>query len=296
MVSKSTCVGIFVVVVAVLFSSPPTKETDFRRFLIKSVKKDEALLAALTNPLESLRRKLLPVKMYSIGCSSLVYYDKHYFVGFKKNWINLGSLRGLKKSLKLNWKKMTAEEFSSLFIGCNIFVFILWQFSFTRGFVRKNFLCSMENIKSGRIWCILLNNVSHQELFHLAINMSSFYTLFPVLWSRRSIRNDLPMIMLGTGLAGTFTSLFYFNFIKGWNHQLHGASAIVSGMTVLVALIFPSRIFLVYGFPVRSVQFLFLQLLIEVYRMANVARIGVDFASHIGGMMCAYTYYSQKYH
>ena len=51
-----------------------------------------------------------------------------------------------------------------------------------------------------------------------------------------------------------------------------------------------------YGFPVRSAQFLLIQLLIEMYRMANVARVGIDFASHIGGMMCAYMYYSQKYH
>ena len=297
MVSLSTYLGVIIVVVAALFSSPPTTETDFRKFLIKSLQKDSNFFeSTLRNPLKSLKHKLSPVQHYSFGCSSFVYYDTNYFVGYKKNWVNLGSVERLKKKITSTLKKSSSEEFSNLFIGANIVVFIFWQFSYTRPFMQRNFLCSMENISSGRIWCIVLNNISHQDFFHLMINMSSFYTFLPVLWSRKSIRYQLPLLMVGSGLTGTFTSLFYFNIIKGWGHQHHGASAIISGLTVILALLFPTRTFVVYGFPVKAMQLLIIQLLIELYRMANVQRVGVDFASHLGGMVFAVTYYNYNYY
>lgn len=293
----STCIGIFVVVVAVLFSSPPTTEADFRKFLIKGLQKDSNFFeSTLRNPLKSLRHKLSPVQHYSFGCSSFVYYDTNYFIGFKKRWINIGSVKGLTKKVTSTLKKSNSEDFSNLFIGTNIVIFILWQFSYTRPFMKRHFLCSMENICGGRVWCIFLNNVSHQDFFHLMINMSSFYTFLPVLWSRKSIRYRLPMLMAGSGLTGTFVSLFYFNIVKGWRHQLHGASAIVSGLTTILALLFPNRTFVVYGFPVKAMQLLIIQLLIELYRMANVQRVGVDFASHLGGMIFAVTYYNYNYY
>ena len=297
MVSASTYLGIIVVVVAVLFSSPPTTETDFRKFLIKSLQKDSNFFeSTLRNPLKSLKHKLSPVRHYSFGCSSFVYYDTNYFVGYKKSWINLGSVESLKKKIASTLKKSSSDDFSNLFIGANIVVFIFWQFSYTRPFMKRNFLCSMENISCGRIWCVVLNNISHQDFFHLMINMSSFYSFLPVLWSRKSIRYQLPLLMVGSGLTGTFTSLFYFNIIKGWRHQLHGASAIISGLMVILALLFPTRTFVVYGFPVKAMQLLIIQLLIELYRMANVQRVGVDFASHLGGMIFAVTYYNYNYY
>ena len=293
----STFFGICIVLLAVLFSSPPTTETDFRKFLTKEIKKDDDFFeSTLKNPLRALRSKLLPVQFHSFGCSSFVYYDTNYFVGFKKNWISLGSLKGFKNKKLFSVKKMSADDFSNYFIGINVVVFLFWNFSYTKPFMRRNFLCSLENIKCGRIWCILLNNISHQEFFHLMMNMSCFYSFLPILWSKKSIRINIPFIMLCSGLSGTFTSLCYFNLIKGWRHELHGASAIVSGLTVILALLFPTRTFLVYGFPMKAMQFLIIQVTIELYRMANVTRNGIDFASHLGGMLFAVSYYNYNYY
>ena len=69
------------------------------------------------------------VKFHSFGCSSFVYYDTNYFVGFKKNWISLGSLKGFKNKKLFSVKKMSADDFSNYFIGINVVVFLFWNFS-----------------------------------------------------------------------------------------------------------------------------------------------------------------------
>ena len=44
-----------------------------------------------------------------------------------------------------------------------------------------------------------------KDVFHLMINMSCFYSFLPVLWSRKSVRLQLPLLMLGSGLTKAVT-------------------------------------------------------------------------------------------
>jgi len=46
----------------------------------------------------------------------------------------------------------------------------------------------------------------------------------------------------------------------------------------------------------KAMQFLIIQVTIELYRMANVTRSGIDFASHLGGMLFAVSYYNYNYY
>ena len=77
----STFFGICIVLLAVLFSSPPTTETDFRKFLTKQIKKDDDFFeSTLKSPLRALRSKLLPVQFHSFGCSSFLFVSMRLYL------------------------------------------------------------------------------------------------------------------------------------------------------------------------------------------------------------------------
>ncbi|XP_021312462.1 RHOMBOID-like protein 12, mitochondrial isoform X1 [Sorghum bicolor] len=61
-----------------------------------------------------------------------------------------------------------------MLIGANVAVFMLWRVA-DPGFMRRHFMISLDNLKSGRLHTLLTNAFSHAESNHLFANMIGLY-------------------------------------------------------------------------------------------------------------------------
>ncbi|KAL5723200.1 rhomboid protease [Ranunculus cassubicifolius] len=71
------------------------------------------------------------------------------------------------------WMPTTENAILGL-IAANVAVFMLWR-SASPSFMRKHFMISVENVKSGRLHTVITSAFSHMDLDHLFSNMLGLY-------------------------------------------------------------------------------------------------------------------------
>ena len=289
-----TAVSVFVVLFGALCVCKPSTESDFRAYLVQQAKTDPDYLSrAFSDPLRALKSKFWPLEYYPLGPVSFGKFDGHYYFGAAGYFLRSNS--PFSKSF-WTFPATDKETLDVGFLAINVIVFVSWSL-FGATFMRKHFICSMENTRAFRLWSLCLSNVSHSEVMHLLMNMVSFHSMIDFFFRSKSLRRLVMGLMIGSGLSGSFASLTYFGIIKGFRHELHGASAITSGMQTFIALRFPTASFLFYGLTVTARQMLAITLGIELVRgnSRTGGGSGVDFAAHIGGILFGYFYYHYIY-
>src|SRR5262245_44523790 len=126
-------------------------------------------------------------------------------------------------------------------VAVNVVVYLLWQTLGRSGagadVLAANFLVSARGIEDGRVWTLLLAEVSHVDTGHLLLNMIALWT-----FGRAVERTIGPWRLLGLYLAGALlASVAYVAYAVavGSDAPALGASGAVSAIAVVFACVYP---------------------------------------------------------
>ncbi|KAG8055317.1 hypothetical protein GUJ93_ZPchr0001g31833 [Zizania palustris] len=141
-----------------------------------------------------------------------------------------------------------------MLIGANVAVFILWRLA-DPSFMRRHFMISLDNFKSGRLHTLLTSAFSHKERDHIITNMIGLY------FFGSNISNVFgPAFLLKLYIAGALAGSVFFLLEKaflaprkqvyvGWGESGTpglGASAAVNAVMLLQIFLYPKRIIYLY--------------------------------------------------
>ncbi|KAJ3698762.1 hypothetical protein LUZ61_002467 [Rhynchospora tenuis] len=102
---------------------------------------------------------------------------------------------------------LTPTGVALLLIGANVAVFVLWKHA-DPSFMRKHFMVSLDNFKSGRLHTLITSAFSHSALDHMGVNMFCLY-YFGGIIARLFGPKFLLFLYLGGALGG---SIFFLGF------------------------------------------------------------------------------------
>ncbi|ESA42223.1 hypothetical protein GE21DRAFT_9079 [Neurospora crassa] len=116
--------------------------------------------------------------------------------------------------------------------------------------LRRHFTISLDNTAQGRWWTIFGGAVSHQDLDHIVKNLTTFISVATIGINRGLSNGQLLCVCLGSAVAGSVAQLWHFTHKIERDRQSRrrgvimtryglGASGIVSGLSVAVAVVFP---------------------------------------------------------
>lgn len=112
-------------------------------------------------------------------------------------------------------------------------------------FIQRNFVCSGDNVKSGRWWVILTCSFTHIQPWHLILNM---YALWGI--GRGFIRNYGAPAFLGTWLVSAITgSLGSLYWEKHKNSDDSPVIGAIGSSTALFGLVSAESVFMLHDFP-----------------------------------------------
>ncbi|BAD87354.1 rhomboid family protein-like [Oryza sativa Japonica Group] len=143
-----------------------------------------------------------------------------------------------------------------MLVGANVGVFMLWHLA-DPSFMRRHFMISLDNFKSGRLHTLLTNAFSHAESGHLISNMIGLY------FFGSSISNMFgPAFLLKLYVAGALAGSAFFllekaflaprrQFYGGWDNSRTpalGASAAANAIILLDIFLYPKKLVYLYFF------------------------------------------------
>ncbi|KAI0501125.1 hypothetical protein KFK09_016068 [Dendrobium nobile] len=142
----------------------------------------------------------------------------------------------------------TSDEVVLGLIGTNVAIYFLWQFA-DLSFMRKHFVISLENLKSGSLHTMLTSAFSHSELDHLVTNMIGLY-FFGTNISRLFGPAFLLKLYVAGALGGSVFFLLHRAYLEStnpfhWRAHALGASAAVNAIILLDVFLFPKNIYYV---------------------------------------------------
>jgi membrane associated rhomboid family serine protease len=196
------------------------------------------------------------------------------------------------------------------FIGLNTAVFGAWQYAAGSGpfevvkmadrlpvmrYLQKNFLISVDHVRSGRFWTIITSEFSHQDLRHFVFNMIAFHQLSKVLIYSGVPASRIVGLILGSAVTASAAFLVDFSSRAHSSNGLvkHvglGASGVVMGVTATVACIAPKMTVAVMGIiPMPLWLFGAGTALVDTYLLGG--NTGIGHSAHLGGAAFGVAYY-----
>ncbi|KAK2989335.1 hypothetical protein RJ640_015046 [Escallonia rubra] len=194
-------------------------------------------------------------------------------------------------------RRLTADGVLLGLIMANVAVFILWQTADSR-FMMKNFMISLDNVRSGRLHTIITSAFSHNETGHLLSNMIGLYFFGKHLGQAFGPAFLLKLYLSGA-VAGSAFYLVHKAYVassskgKGlWSIDPSrtpglGASGAVNAIMLLDIFLFPKNtIYLEFIVPVPA---FLVGLFIIGHDMWRVSQgdTKVSGAAHLGGAVVA---------
>jgi membrane associated rhomboid family serine protease len=188
----------------------------------------------------------------------------------------------------------------SVIIGLNVLVFLAWQAaSYSPGlfvFMTENFLVSTLHLEHLRVWTLVAAAFSHNELWHLALNMFvlwSFGTVLEHLWGTRVF----VLVYLAAAVVASVSHCALSSFIIGRDDiPALGASGAISGLLLAYALHFPRHRILLFGIvPVPALAGVLAFVGLDLWGLIAQGRGGglpIGHGAHLGGALAgALIYY-----
>ncbi|MCB9091352.1 MAG: rhomboid family intramembrane serine protease [Halobacteriovoraceae bacterium] len=150
-------------------------------------------------------------------------------------------------------------------------------------------------LEDGRFWTLLTSVFSHNQLFHLLINMLVLYSFAPfmidVLGNRRFL-----FFYLTAGISGSF-----FHCLTSMALLHHpelpalGASGAIAGVILLFSLLFPKQRLLFFGIiPIRALWGALLFVGIDLWGLIAQSSGGglpIGHGAHLGGALVGLLYF-----
>ena len=174
-------------------------------------------------------------------------------------------------------------------LGVNILVFVAWQVLGRNLFMYQNFMTSVSNLESLRVWTLLTAAFSHIDLWHFLINMLVLYSFSAPLEARWGRRKYL-MFYFGAALFSSLLhcSMTLFGFA---DIPALGASGAVCAMTSAFAIYYPRVKIYIYGIlpvPAWACAAAFVAFDIKgLLDQANGGGGNIGHAAHLGGAIFA---------
>ena len=182
-----------------------------------------------------------------------------------------------------------------------IVVFFMWQISYFRSVLQRNFVTSRFNMAKGRWPAVLFSAVSHTEILHLIFNLSSFLMLGPkvqrILESSNYSRWTMWSFLVGSALASSASFLMCER-----SGAMLGLSGVTTALLAIYARSFPDYVLriLVAGIvPVRMSAHQLLQITLLWSLVGTlVAMTGrpqrIAHSAHLGGLLFGLSYFELR--
>lgn len=167
-------------------------------------------------------------------------------------------------------------------IGINLAVFGLWQLPRFWGPLQKYALLQKDHIYSK--WSLLGSAFSHQEFWHLGMNMICLFSFGSSLATMLGPGN-FTSLYLNSAIAGSLFSLWYPKFARiAMMGPSLGASGALFGLFGCFSYLIPSAKMMIFIFPVPFGAWYTFLGLVTWNVLGSALRWGsFDYAAHLGG-------------
>ncbi|QOU21335.1 hypothetical protein BRETT_001057 [Brettanomyces bruxellensis] len=176
-------------------------------------------------------------------------------------------------------------------IGLNVAVFGLWQLRFNGGriysFLEKYFLLDRSSLTRKSNVSMILSTFSHQEFFHLFVNMLCLYSFAISMVNIMGV-SQFSSLYLISGCASSLASIIFSFVTKSYGCSL-GASGAISAIFAAFTAIFPTANVALFIIPIPGGASTALALFTAYNVGGCIFRWSTfDFAAHLGGTIVGY--------
>lgn len=172
-------------------------------------------------------------------------------------------------------------------IGLNAVVFGLWQIRYSNAFLYKTlekyFILDRSALTRTSNWSLILSSFSHQEPFHILMNMLCLYSFSGSMISVLGVQGFASLYLI-SGAWASFFSLAFSQVTRYFGRSL-GASGSIAGVFTTFATVFPNAGIAFFFIPIPGGA-MTAAALFAGYNLAGcLLRWGsFDYAAHLGGM------------
>lgn len=170
-------------------------------------------------------------------------------------------------------------------LGLNATVFGLWFLKYrnVRLYrIMENYFI-MDRLGGTSNWSMVLSTFSHQEPFHLLVNMGCLYSFSGTMLSVLGVPGFTSLYLIA-GIWSSMASLFYAHMFRNFGRSL-GASGAIAGVFTCFATLFPTAGVSFFFFPIPGGAITAAGLFAGYNVAGCLMRWGsFDYAAHLGGM------------
>lgn len=187
----------------------------------------------------------------------------------------------------LSYFKKNPSHLVWTIMGLNAIVFGLWQIRYSNSTLYKTlenyFIMDRSALSRKSNVSLILSSFSHQEPFHLLVNMGCLYSFSGTMISMLGITGFTSLYLI-SGVWASFFSLAYSQVFRNFGRSL-GASGSIAGVFTAFATMFPKAGIAFFFIPVPGGACV----AAGAFALYNIAgclmRWGsYDYAAHLGGM------------
>lgn len=187
-----------------------------------------------------------------------------------------------------------SRNITFLIIAINVIVFFLWMLAST-SFMANNFLVSSSSVLEGRVWTLLTSVFSHNQIFHLTINMLVLYSFGRVMQIVLTPKRFL-VLYLAAGIVGSISHCLTSSYFLGSDYiPALGASGAISGVLVVFSLIYPKQLLYVFGIiPIPALVGALIFIAFDIFGLLTQAAgssIPIGHGAHLGGALMGFIYF-----
>lgn len=172
-------------------------------------------------------------------------------------------------------------------MGLNAIVFGLWQVRYSNAILYKTlenyFIMDRSALTRTSNWSLIFSTFSHQEGFHLLVNMGCLYSFSGTMISMLGLSGFTSLYLI-SGAWASFFSLAYSQIFRYFGRSL-GASGSIAGVFTTFATMFPTAGIAFFFIPIPGGA----SVAAGLFAAYNVAGCllkwgSFDYAAHLGGM------------
>ncbi|QPG72757.1 hypothetical protein FOA43_000058 [Brettanomyces nanus] len=176
-------------------------------------------------------------------------------------------------------------------LGINCAVFGLWQLRYSNSrlyrLLEQYFLMDRNSLTRKTNWSVVFSTFSHQDFFHLLINMGCLYSFAISMISVMGVSNFTTVYLI-SGCVSSLASMIFSFLTSSYGCSL-GASGAISAIFAAFTALFPAAHVAFFVFPIPGGAITALAL----FTAYNVGGClfkwsTFDFAAHLGGTVIGY--------
>jgi membrane associated rhomboid family serine protease len=172
-------------------------------------------------------------------------------------------------------------------VGLNLATFAMWWLAAASGddavvWMERNATVSVATLREGALWTLLTSELSHVSPLHLAFNMLALITFGRDVERLLGARGFLHLYVAGAVTASV--GHVVYNAVSGVDVPALGASGAVMSVAVVSALLYPSRLLLLFFvIPMPVTWGVLLFVLIDLWGLFGAGAGQIAHAAHLGG-------------